>query len=53
MKVHKRPDNVAAAIQTLSPDIVDVSSGVEAQPGIKDRGRMRAFMQAVREASLQ
>lgn len=45
-------DNVAAAIAALDPDVVDVSSGVEAQPGVKDRGRMRAFLQAVRRASL-
>jgi phosphoribosylanthranilate isomerase len=43
-----RPENVTAAITALDPDIVDVSSGVEAQPGIKDPRRMRAFLHAVR-----
>jgi phosphoribosylanthranilate isomerase len=40
--------NVGAAIATLRPDIVDVSSGVELAPGIKDHDRMRAFADAVR-----
>lgn len=46
-----RPDNVAQAITALHPDIVDVSSGVEQSPGIKDHQRMRAFRDAVAEAS--
>jgi phosphoribosylanthranilate isomerase len=44
------PDNVGSAIAALRPDIVDVSSGVERAPGIKDHGRMRAFAEAVRAA---
>lgn len=40
--------NVGDAIRTLAPDVVDVSSGVESSPGIKDHERMRAFVNAVR-----
>ncbi len=41
-------DNVGRAVEALHPDVVDVSSGVEAGPGIKDPSRMRAFRDAVR-----
>ena len=42
--------NVARAIEALSPNIVDVSSGVESSPGIKDRSRISDFMDAVNRA---
>jgi phosphoribosylanthranilate isomerase len=47
-----RPENVSDAIAALEPDVVDVSSGVESAPGIKDHGRMRAFRDAVQRAGV-
>jgi phosphoribosylanthranilate isomerase len=43
-----RPDNVVAALATLSPLGVDVSSGVEFPAGGKDPRLIRAFLEAVR-----
>jgi phosphoribosylanthranilate isomerase len=42
------PDNVAAAISAAQPWAVDTASGVECAPGVKDAGRMRAFVTAAR-----
>lgn len=41
------PENVARAIAILRPDLVDVSSGVEASPGVKDHDRIRRFAREV------
>ena len=43
-------ENVAVAIQEVSPLAVDVASGVEAAPGKKDHARLRAFFKAVEAA---
>ena len=45
------PDNVGDVVRRLKPYAVDVASGVESAPGIKDHGRLRAFLQAVKDAS--
>ena len=42
-----KADNVETAIRTLAPDVVDVSSGVESSPGIKDHRLMSAFAAVV------
>ena len=39
------------AIAAIRPDVVDVSSGVESEPGVKDHTLMRAFAAAVRRPS--
>jgi indole-3-glycerol phosphate synthase/phosphoribosylanthranilate isomerase len=45
-----RPENVADAVRRVRPDIVDVASGVEVAPGIKDPARIAAFVREVRRA---
>ncbi len=42
------PGNVADAIAHVRPDAVDVSSGVESAPGVKDREKIFAFVRAAR-----
>lgn len=44
------PDNIVQAIQQVKPYAVDVSSGVEASPGIKSAELMREFVTAARQA---
>jgi phosphoribosylanthranilate isomerase len=45
-----RPENVMEAIQVLKPWGVDVASGVEKEKGKKDHSKLKAFVQAVRQA---
>jgi len=44
------PDNVAEALTILSPDAVDVSSGVEDSAGVKSSDKIRSFLGAVKKA---
>src|SRR6185436_2182410 len=42
------PDNVAAAISLVRPDAIDVASGVESEPGVKDHGKLKALFERIR-----
>lgn len=44
------PDNVAAAISLVRPDAIDVCSGVEASPGVKDHGKLRALFERIKRS---
>jgi indole-3-glycerol phosphate synthase/phosphoribosylanthranilate isomerase len=44
------PGNVAEAARRVRPDVVDVASGVESSPGVKDPGKIAAFVREVRRA---
>jgi phosphoribosylanthranilate isomerase len=43
-----RPSNVVEAIAAVAPDAVDVSSGVESSPGIKDHEKLTKFFEEIR-----
>jgi len=43
------PENVTEAVRRVRPWGVDVASGVEASPGVKDASKMRVFVQSVKK----
>lgn len=43
------PDNVTDALKALSPNAVDVSSGVESSAGVKDNQKIKDFINAVKK----
>ena len=43
------PANVATALETMKPYAVDVSSGIEKSPGLKDHSKMKRFAAEVRK----
>lgn len=45
------PNNVAEAVAKTSPYMVDVSGGVEASPGIKDAGKVEAFISEAKKTT--
>lgn len=46
------PDNITQAIAATSAVAVDISSGIEAAPGIKDAAKMMALMEGINRATL-
>jgi phosphoribosylanthranilate isomerase len=47
-----KPENVKEAILTVQPYAVDVASGVESQPAVKDHEKIRAFVENAKEIKL-
>jgi len=48
-----KPENVKEAILTVKPYAVDVASGVEVSPGVKDHEKVRAFVENAKQIKLQ
>jgi len=47
-----KPENVKEAILAIEPYAVDVASGVEASPGVKDHGKVQAFVENAKQIKL-
>jgi phosphoribosylanthranilate isomerase len=48
-----KPDNVAAAVAATGARFLDVNSGVELSPGVKDPAKLKAFVLALHDATKQ
>jgi phosphoribosylanthranilate isomerase len=46
------PDNIADAVKTAGAKIVDVNSGIEMSPGVKDHAKLKAFFDALNAATV-
>jgi phosphoribosylanthranilate isomerase len=44
------PENIGAALATTGARWVDVNSGIESAPGVKDHTKIQAFVSALRQA---
>jgi phosphoribosylanthranilate isomerase len=44
------PANIGEAVRLVEPYAVDVSSGVEARPGVKDHAKLEAFIRGAKAA---
>jgi phosphoribosylanthranilate isomerase len=44
------PENIGAALATTGARWVDVNSGIESAPGVKDHTKLQAFVSALRQA---
>ena len=47
------PENIGAAIRAARPYGVDVSSGVESSPGLKDAAKMYSFIEKARKTDYE
>ncbi|QQL44025.1 phosphoribosylanthranilate isomerase [Sulfuriroseicoccus oceanibius] len=45
-----KPENIAEAVLCVHPAMVDVASGVESAPGVKDANRVKTFVTAIQKA---
>ena len=46
------PENVSEAIEVARPEAVDVASGVESEPGVKEHSLMARFIEAAQDAAV-